>query len=92
MEHLAQMSLQVTANLVVTGGLLVWITKRHADKLDSLIVKMAEVKTILSQIKGDHEKLIRLEHQVSKADHDLNIAFEKLRTNSNKTKRSKAHG
>ena len=93
MEHLAQMSLQITANLLVTGGLLVWITKRHADKLDKLIVQMSEVKTILGQIKGDHEKLIKLEYQVQKADHDLNVAFEKLRLKDKATtKRSKVHG
>ena len=78
MEHVAQISIIIT-NLVVTGGLLIWLTKRHAEKIDKLLIEMSKVKTKLDQIKGDHEKVIKLEHEISKTNYDLNVAFNNIR-------------
>lgn len=74
-----ELALQIISQLLVTGGLLVWITKRHAEKLDTLLVDMTKANTILELIMGDHERLVIVEQQVKKADRDLNIAFENIR-------------
>jgi len=79
MEQFTDVVIMITTNLLATGGLLVWLTKRHADKLDKLLEDMASVKTTLGMLRGDHEKLIRVEHTISKTDHDLNVAFNLLR-------------
>ena len=74
-----QMALEITAQLLVTGGLLIWITKRHADKLDTLLVDMTKANTVLGIIMGDHERLVVCEQNLKKADRDLNFAFDVIR-------------
>mgnify|MGYP007071686419 CR=1 FL=1 len=74
-----ELAVQIISQLLVTGGLLVWITKRHAEKLDALLVDMTKANTILGIIMGDHERIVVLEQSVKKADRDLNVAFDFLR-------------
>jgi hypothetical protein len=74
-----ELALQIISQLLVTGGLLIWITKRHAEKLDLLLVDMTKANTILGIIMGDHERLVVVEQQIKKADRDLNFAFDTLR-------------
>jgi len=63
--------LQILIQVFATGGLLLWMTKRHSDKLDKLSEDLAVVRSAIVTVRDDHDRLITLESNVKRLECDF---------------------
>jgi type II secretory pathway pseudopilin PulG len=63
--------IQIIVQVFATGGLLLWMTKRHSDKLDKLSEDLAVVRSAIVTVRDDHDRLITLESNVRRIECDL---------------------
>lgn len=72
--------------IVFLGGFVMWFTKRSLAKLETLRIDMEVVKTQIGQaldlrsdVKSDHDCLIRLDERIKKNKMDLDFLHQKTR-------------
>ena len=75
-------------NIVVAAllGLILWLVKKsnnigksNSDSIAELKTDIAVIKTVISDVKSDHDKLTVLEYKNSVLKGDINAAHDKIR-------------